>query len=1375
MKKLLFITAFLLLKYNADSSPFPMSYLGIEQGLSNNTVTTIFKDKFGFMWFGTLDGLNRFDGYTFKKFRNKINDPASLPENTITALEQDQLDQIWVGTRLGVGILDSKTLHFSRITYQSGPAGALAPVPVDKVINVLKKDSSGNMMIGSTDAGLMIYYKSASFAVEVPLLNAQKKQQWKYTVTALAILNNRSVWLVVDNIGLCRFLPGKNIVVPVSGPLPLATRMKQGPDGNLWISTNGGMFSFNTATSQLKHQVFTNKALDNIKVFDFYFDKTKTLWLATDGLGVGTVNIFGGGQCTLIQQQDAGTLSSNSVYAIYEDSQSRKWIGTLRGGISVIDPNKNQFRTIVHQPYNKISLVSNFTFSFGEDAGHNIWIGTDGSGISVWNRAQNTFTTFQHDDSNQQSLSSNRVSSIIKDKQNQVWVATFGGGVDIYDPGTHLFKNVPFQKNASSRKSVWKIYQDAGDKIWATLLRGEKAGVERGRLFYFDKAAGEFVSAGFDVKDDVLSMTDDGRGNLWLGSFKNLVRVNKQTGQSAVIQSNIAVRSLLVAHGTLFIGTHGKGLMTYELATGKIAFYNENNGLPNNTILNIENDTKGNIWMSTFNGLSKLKFATKKFENYYASDGLQSNQFYFNAAGKLSSGELLFGGIKGFNIFHPDSIRRFYSFPDLLITQVSIENEDVNANNAYIKNAVNIYDIDKIRLPYDKAVLSMEYVALEYSLPEKIQYAYYLQGWDKSWNYVNNARVLNYSRLSEGNYTLHIKATNGYGVWNTKEKIVSITVLPPWFRSWWAYLLYMGIISASVYGYIYYHKKENQLHYEVKLANLKVEQEKELNEKKIAFFTNISHEFRTPLTLIANPIKELLQNNGKNIDLIDLSSVYRNARRLLGLVDRLLLFRSTDNELTELKKEWVSLSDIAREVFSCFNNQAKAKQLDYQLHIDQEILACIDREKMEIVLFNLLSNALKFTPDHGKVAMYMREVNDKVEIEVHDSGHGISAETGDRLFEKFYREEATDRANQSGFGIGLFLAKKYVDIHNGHLSYTSAPGEGTVFKIELPGADAITKPLEVTKPVFHSSAFEILNEAIIDHEPGLLKEPEKPDHVSELMDSIVKDKPSVLVIDDDGDIRQYLRKLLKDSYNVYEAKDTVEGLEIVMQTDPDIIVCDVVIKEFSGIEFCSKLKDSPSFSHIPVILLTGSSSPEIKLKGVECGADDYITKPFENDLLVARIKSILKGRNTLKQFFLNEVTLKSNNLRIPEEYSQFLARCIALIEKHLDDENFSVSVFTREMGMSRSNLFRKVKAISGLNISEFIRHIKLRKAAELMIQSDLQIKEVAYKIGFQDVRYFREQFCKLFEMNPSDFIRKYRKTFVKSYNLGAGMAPENTR
>jgi YesN/AraC family two-component response regulator len=277
------------------------------------------------------------------------------------------------------------------------------------------------------------------------------------------------------------------------------------------------------------------------------------------------------------------------------------------------------------------------------------------------------------------------------------------------------------------------------------------------------------------------------------------------------------------------------------------------------------------------------------------------------------------------------------------------------------------------------------------------------------------------------------------------------------------------------------------------------------------------------------------------------------------------------------------------------------------------------------------------------------------------------------------------------------------------------------------------------------------------------------------MESIVKDKPSVLIIDDDGDIRQYLRKLLKDSYNVYEAKDTVEGLEIVMQADPDIIVCDVVIKEFSGIEFCSKLKDSPSFSHIPVILLTGSSSPEIKLKGVECGADDYITKPFENDLLVARIKSILKGRNTLKQFFLNEVTLKSNNLKIPEEYSYFLTKCISLIEKHLDDENFSVSVFTREMGMSRSNLFRKVKAISGLNISEFIRHIKLRKAAELMIQSDLQIKEVAYKIGFQDVRYFREQFCKLFEMNPSDFIRKYRKTFVKSYNLGAGMAPENTR
>lgn len=1352
-----------------------MSYLGIEQGLSNNTVTTIFKDKFGFMWFGTLDGLNRFDGYSFKKVRNKINDPASLPENTITALEQDELDRIWVGTRHGVGILDSKTLYFSQINYKIGLADALTPLPVDKVINVLKKDLSGNMMIGSADAGLLIYYKNKTFAVEAPLLNAPKKQQWKYTVTALTIQNDHSIWLVVDNVGLCRFLPGKNVVLPVTNSFPPATHMKQGPDGNLWISTNAGIFSFNTITSQLRHQSFGNKALDNIKIFDFYFDKAKNLWLATDGIGVGIVNIFGSGQCTLLQQQDAGTLSSNSVYAIYEDNQSRKWIGTLRGGISVIDPNKNQFKTIAHQPYNKNSLVSNFTFSFCEDAGHNIWIGTDGAGLSIWNRAKNTFTTFVHTDNNPQSLSNNRVSSIIKDNQNQIWVATFGGGVAIYDADSHLFKNIPFENTGNYRKSAWKIYVDADNTIWITALRGEKTGNERARLFHFDKVSGKFVSAGFDVKDDVLSIADDGKGNLWLGGFKNLVRVNKHTGQSAVIQSNIAVRSLLVAAGTLFVGTHGKGLMTYQLATGKMAWYNENNGLPNNTILNIESDNKGNLWMSTFNGLSKLKIATKKFENYYASDGLQSNQFYFNASGKLASGELLFGGIKGFNIFYPDSIRRFNSFPDLLITQVNIENESANANNAYIKNATNIYDIDKIRLPYDKAVLSMEYVALEYSLPEKIQYAYYLQGWDKGWNYVNNARVLNYSRLSEGNYTLHIKATNGYGVWNTKEKTVYITVLPPWFRSWWAYLLYMGIVSASVYGYIYYHKKENRLHYEVKLANLKVQQEKELNEKKIAFFTNISHEFRTPLTLIANPVKELLQNNGKNIDLIDLSSVYRNARRLLSLVDRLLLFRSTDNELTELKKEWVSLSDIAREVFSCFNNQAKTKHLDYQLHMEQETLACIDREKIEIVLFNLLSNALKFTPEGGKVAMHIREMDDRIEIEVHDTGRGISAETGGRLFEKFYREEATDRANQSGFGIGLFLAKKYVDVHGGDLSYTSAPGEGTVFKIGLPGSDEVTKPLAVTKPVFRSSAFEILNEAIIDPEPGLLREPEKPDHVSELMENIVKDKPSVLVIDDDGDIRQYLRRLLKDSYNVYEAEDTIQGFEIVMQVDPDIVVCDVVIKEFSGIEFCSKLKDSPSFSHIPVILLTGSSSAEIKLKGVECGADDYITKPFENDLLVARIKSILKGRNTLKQFFLNEVTLKSNNLKIPEEYSQFLAKCIALIEKHLDDENFSATVFTKGMGMSRSNLFRKVKAISGLNISEFIRHIKLKKAAELLIQSDLQIKEVAYKIGFQDVRYFREQFFKLFELNPSDFIRKYRKTFVKSYNIGAGMSPEKAR
>ena len=1358
MKYPLYLLLFIFLTGQAATAQI-MSYIGIEQGLSNNTVTTIHKDKLGLMWFGTIDGLNRFDGYSFKVFRNKYGDSTSLPHDIVTCIYSDPTANIWTGTQKGIGILDNKTLKFSPVYYRNNLNKRSV---CDKWVNDIKGDNHGNTYVGCTDIGLLTYPAGQKEGVRIPLKDNLKRTS-SYSVNAIAILNSGSIWLMIERIGLCAYDPKAKIIYPVAtGDMATASSISYDNNGKLWMGTHHGLYNYDIKSHLLQKYLFKENTLNEGWVTDVLFDKANCLWLTTNGEGVIKIKGDDRKSYQLIKQGKTGSLTSNAVYAIYEDELSRKWIGTLRGGINVIDNKKNQFKTYVHEAGNN-SLAYNFTFSFCEDRNKNVWIGTDGGGISIWNSRQNTFVNDLYNVPNSKQLANAHIASMVKGAEPYIWIASFGQGVYRFNEQLKRLDAVLF-KSATHATATWKLYNDENNDIWATCLRGDNPVSATNRLFIYNNKEERFVPAPFRVSSDILSVIDDDRQNLWMGSFTSLIHANKKTGVDKIIDLKTAVRALYKSKsGRLWIGTYGRGLMSYDTRTNRFVEYTEDNGLCNNKVLNIEGDNSGNIWVSTYNGLSKLNPTNGKIENFYSVDGLQSNQFYYNASAHLSSGQLVFGGIKGFNVFYPDSIRQFHDFPNLLISGLRIDNAAVNAASEFVPAAKNIYAIDHITLPYDKAILSVDFVALEYSLPEKIQYAYFLKGRDKAWNYVGNLRSINYSRLSEGHYTLKIKCTNASGIWSQKERVIYITVLPPWYRTWWAYCLYLGGIVTAVYLYLLYHKKQTALEYEVKLVT-------EVNEKKLAFFTNISHELRTPLTLIVNPIKDLLQSNGANLDLIDISSVYRNSRRLLSLVDQLLLFRTSESEITELQPSWLNMKDICYEVFLCFNNQVKAKHLFYEFRCgDPEIIGYADREKLEIVLFNLLSNAIKYTSEQGSVILELKKTDQFIEILIKDTGPGIPNDIGEKLFEKFYRlPQEYDQVTQSGFGIGLFLAKKYCDIHNGILSYSSILGEGTTFKLLLPLTEKIPTTNSNYMESGKNSVSPLLQEVIADVD-DVTEKVGKNQHVEEILSGMVNEKAVILLIDDDREIRAYIKQLLQSTYTVYEADNTDAGFDIVLENEPDIIVCDVIMKGTSGVEFCSRMKESPSFSHIPIILLTGTSSPEIKLKGIECGADDYITKPFESELLIARIKSMLKGRGALKDYFFNEITLKNNSLKIPTEYSDFLSKCIRIVEDHLEDEDFSLKVFSEEMGMSRSKLFRKIKSISGLSNTEFIRYIRLRKAAELMIQTDLQIKEIAFQIGFQDIKYFREQFSKLFEMKPSDFVRKYRTTFIKNWNLNTSI------
>lgn len=1326
-----------------------LHYLGIEHGLSNNAVTSIYQDKYGFMWFGTYEGLNRYDGYNFKVFRNNLTDSTSLVNNWIVAIHEDERHNIFVGTKKGTNLYNITTGKFSKIRFRSDNKKGL--FTSSEPINEFASDALGNVLIATAGQGLLIYGTNSTIAKQVPFYN-EKKRLDAYHVQSVRVDTDNKIWVFVQEYGLGIYDYKANRIKLVERRISNAKCIIPDNIGNIWIGNEYGLFQYNIAHKTFNIYNEASGFLSNNNVYGLTVDQAGILWISTDGGGITTYDIKNNKPGYIKPGRDKGMLTSGAVNTVFEDKDGRKWIGTLRGGINILDENKNRFKTVTSNPLREYGLISNFIISFCEDQLGNIWIGTDGEGLSYWNRKNNHFVNYSHKFNDQTSLTNNNVPGILKDEYDEIWLTTYGGEVNKFDKATGTFRYYPCY-NTETRghdRNAWSIYQDKNKNIWVGTCTD-------GGTYILNRKTDKFDL--FDAKlANVISINEDRRGGLWMGTFSSLIKVDLKAKNHKTYPLNTAVRAICEdKKGNFWIGTEGAGLLLFDRKSGTYQTFSATNGLPGNTVLNILEDEAGYLWISTFNGLSRFNPADKTFKNFYETDGLQSNQFNYNAAIKLTSGELLFGGIKGFNIFRPAEIKPNIAQPKLLITGLRIGNVPYEEDGNFVGKK-SIYDLDRIVLPYDRAIVSVDFAALEYSSPNKISYSYYLEGWDDTWNRAGNNRTVSYSKLREGTYKLRIKSTNAEGTWLDNEQVLIVKVLPPWWRSAWAYILYASILSGILYLYLSYQKRQTALKYQIELANLKMTQEQELNEKKLAFFTNVSHEFRTPLTLIINPIKEFL-NSSKQIDSKELTVVYRNARRLLSLVDQLLLFRKSDAD--NLKVQRTNLVVFCKEVYFCFSQQARTRNITFNFVCEQEAIEIyIDKEKIEIALFNLISNAFKFTPNGGTITLVVNDFSDGVEIHVIDTGAGIPESVGNKLFDRFYQFFEKNVSSEPGFGIGLYLVSKFTKVHSGTVSYTSNPGGGTDFMIKLLKGASHFPAQQVYEDINETPIF--LDELIADTIYPTLQDIEDEDFGS---DDIVTEKPGILIVDDNEDIRNYIKQLFKTSYIVYEARDGEDGLALTHAQMPDIVITDVVMKELSGVELCRNIKEDPKLSHIPVILLTSSSSAEIKLKGIEGGADDYITKPFDKDILIARVSNLLKSRTTLQNYFYNEITLKSSNSKVSKENKEFLERCIFITENHLDNPHFSIKTLADEIGMSHSALYKKVKTISGKTINEFIRYIRLRKAAQLFINSEHNVNEVAFQSGFNDIKYFREQFFKLFELKPSEYIKKYRNSFSKGYKL----------
>ncbi|WP_286862327.1 MULTISPECIES: hybrid sensor histidine kinase/response regulator transcription factor [Sphingobacterium] len=1317
-----------------------IAYLGINQGLSNDLVTTIFQDRDGFIWFGTSNGLNRYDGYEFKVFKNDPLSKNTLSDNRITAITESKFANLYVATKSGLVVIDPSRTNYQQVLLQL-PDGN---TPINFAVHQVEQDGRGQVFAQGGAKGLLKIQETKDYNIaQLIPLKYDGQSLSNYRVNTICKAAGVGIWAIIENLGLAYYDSEKDTFSLTEKGNFQSAAMVADPTGNIWFSNRGQIVCYNTNARSFTYYNFGpyRKPIVNL-----YYGKDKKLWICTDGMGIQKLDINTGkfgDQVGFDQQQ----LTSKSIFAVLEDKDNRIWIGTLRGGINIIDPLRRRFKTSKINPNSRLVNTSDFTLSFEEADQNHIWIGTDGDGLYKWNKTRGVIENYPF--SSNLDLRHTFVTALVQDRLDQLWIGTYDMGILKLNTRTGVTKHYTcyFPNTKYINNTVWRLFKDRKGVLWASTLSG-------GNVYFLDKVTDQFKPLDLPI-NDVLTFYEDKNNVLWMGSWNFLFKLDLRTMEYKNYRIGTPIRFIQqTENGFLWLGTEGAGLLHLNLSTMNYRRYTEKDGLVSNTLLNALQDTHGNIWISSLDGLSKMDVRKKAFQNFYQSDGLQSNQFNYNAAIKLRDGQLIFGGIRGFNIFNPLEIFFQTKYPPLKFTELSIDN--IPFGRAENQKGVSLNTVKSLKIPYDSATLSFSFAALDFTFSDRINYAYYLEGWDKDWNYVNKQRAAYYSNLKEGRYTLRIKSTNANGEWNQDERTISIQILPPWYRNTWAYLGYMSLLIGAIYLYNKYRENKALLLVKLKTAEFEREKEHELTEEKLTFFTHIVHEIRTPLTLIVNPIKDIISNTKKNKEELDeLKSIYTHSKRLLNLADKLLLFRKTDGNFDELSYTVFDVVYLFREVFESFRQLANYRNITYLFEsaIERQIIKA-DYQKLEICFVNLLQNALKYTAEGGSISVKIDSPDQELRFDIIDSGQGLPTQLTDEIFKPFKRNFRLFNKSEEGFGIGLFFVKKFIALHQGKLEYSANANAGVTFSITLPLDDLMHVDMSYKQLDTQKTTVEYAP-TVQENDLGEVLGPLsiKKRQVDELYSTILRDK--ILVVDDNEDMLRYISNIFSDKYHVINADSAESAMSVLEKLEPSIVISDVMMAGDSGIDLCKQIKNSTRLSHIPIILLTASSSFDVKLKGIEVGADDYVNKPFDKELLLTRVESLIENKNRLHAYFYSEITLKSNDYKVPVAFKDFLQQAIEIVEMHLLDEAFTVKTLAEALGMSHSNMYRRIKSISGKSANEFIRYIRMRRAAQLLIANKTNINETAYSVGFKDIKHFRQHFAKIFGCSPSEYRKRY--------------------
>lgn len=1339
---LYFLTTLLALPLYAQPAPVNFVHIGPEEGLSQSTVVDIAQDRQGNMWFATHNGLNKFDGYQFTVYQHDSQDPHSIGNDVIRTCLTDREGRLWVGTNEGLSLYDADTDRFRNFAFQENgeklEVNGIAEAGNRLLLCVRKK----KLLLFDTDSLRFCQDMPApALASFVPTaIHQQGDRIYIGTPEGLFAYS-------VQTNELESIVPGKlksKEIYSILQPSPIC----------LWVGTEGdGLFRIDLRTGEVKnylHDPARHNSISSNYVRTLCLDSQNALWIGT----LNSLNIYNEEDDRFdiyaSDPQESGSLSQTSVRDIFRDAQGGMWLGTYYGGVNYYHPFKDRF-TNIRSTARENSLSCNIIGCIREDAAHNLWIGTNSGGVNCYNPRTRTFRHYTR----KEGVGSNDIKVIyVDERKERVYIGTHTGGLSILDRRTGRIETV------RSYLNIYTFEPTETGEFWVS-------GITELLRFNPETRTYTAVTTQADgrplLRNLITDIVRDSRRRLWTVGEKGLAVYSEKDGQLQLCpilpEESPLTRQMINCvcesrqNGIFWIGTR-QGVYRFDEHTRETRQYTTREGLPNNVVHGIMEDSYGYLWMSTDKGLSRFHPQTEKFRNYTSNDGIQSNQFSTHAYCHTHDGLMYFGGINGITAFEPEQLPDNPYTPPVVINRLKLFNKTVSPGDGSGILQKDISRTERITLTARQSMFSLEFVVSNYISGNHNTFAYMLEGYDREWYSTHDARIVSYSNLPQGTYRFLVKAANSDGKWNEQPTTLDIVILPVWYKTWWAVLLFAALFIAATVFIFYYFWMKKSMKAQISMELADKERQKELNEMKLQFFINISHELRTPLTLISAPLQEVLDKVSDRWIHSQLEHVRKNTDRLLHLVNQLMDYRRAELGVFHLKVRSVSVHGVIKKSFLLYERMAQHRNISYNFcsEVEDRNVWC-DPNYLELIVHNLISNAFKYTGEGQAITVVLKEENGRLTLQVKDTGEGIPPDRQDKIFERFYKADN----EHSGSGIGLSLVQRLVELHHGEITLQSAEGAGSTFTVCLPTARDAYKPEEIAteadteteSPILSAPTGEMLMRET--EAAGGAEKREEKDAEEATEEGGERKRESILIVEDNADIRHYLGNELRPSYLTWEAENGEEALKILKEQQVDLVLTDVMMPVMDGLKLCKHIKQNLYTSHIPVIMLSAKTDLKEQIEGLQMGADDYIPKPFSMALVSTKIRNLFRTRYRAIEHYSNSLEIEPEKVALNPLDEELLKRAVKVVEKHMDNVDFSTDEFAREMFMSRSSLHRKMKALTGESANEFIHKMRFNKACKLLKEGRYSVSEISAIVGFNTPSYFTTSFKKYFGCLPSEY------------------------